>query len=119
GLMTHFAAADGTDGASLDHTSLQRRRFYQCVEKFAAAGIKPAVIDLANSPAAVSHPETRGNMVRLGGVLYGLIDDVLPPDLPRPETRPVMSLRTYISSIKTIHPGDSIGYGRTFIAAEE
>ena len=119
GLMTHFAAADGTDAASLDHTALQRKRFYECIEKFAAAGIKPDFIDLANSPAAVSHPETRGNMVRLGGLLYGLIDDVLPPDLPRPETRPVMSLRTYVSMIKTIRPGDSIGYGRTFIAAEE
>jgi len=119
GLMTHFAAADGTDAASLDHTSLQRRRFYECVEKFEQAGLKPDVTDLANSPAAVSHPETRGNMVRLGGILYGLIDDVLPPGIPRPETRPVMSLRSYVSSIKTILPGDSIGYGRTFIASDE
>lgn len=119
GLMTHFAAADGTDASSLDHTALQRKRFYECIENFAAAGIKPELIDLANSPAAVSHPETRGNMVRLGGLLYGLIDDVLPPSSERPETRPVMSLRTYVSMIKTIHPGDSVGYGRTFIAAEE
>jgi alanine racemase len=119
GLMTHFAAADGTDAASLGHTALQLRRFHECIGKFEQADIKPAFIDLANSPAAVSHPETRGNIVRLGGVLYGLIDDVLPPDLPRPETRPVMSLRTYVSSIKTIFPGDSVGYGRTFQAAKE
>ena len=53
-------------------------------------------------------------MVRLGGVLYGLEGDVLPASIPRPELRPVMSLRSKIAHIKKVPAGETLGYGRTF-----
>jgi alanine racemase len=117
GLMTHFASAD--DPAEDDFTNLQIKRFDQCVETFHELGFQPTYIDLANSPGAVVHPNARGNMVRLGGILYGLGDDVLPQNLARPELRPVMSLRTRISHLKTVPEGETIGYGRTFATKRE
>ena len=116
GLMTHFASAD--DLAS-DFTSLQTDRFNDACEIFRERGFKPAYTDLANSPGAIAHPHTRSTMVRLGGVLYGLGDDVLPRGIDLPELRPVMSLHSRIAHLKTIAAGESVGYSRTFTAEHE
>ncbi|MFN6963372.1 MAG: alanine racemase [Pyrinomonadaceae bacterium] len=112
GLMTHFAAAD--DLAETDFTQMQTRRFWESVETFRKVGIEPEYLDLANSPAAVAHPATRSNMVRLGGILYGLGGDVLPGSAPRPKLRPVLSLKTRIAQIKSVPEGETLGYSRAF-----
>ena len=112
GLMTHFASAD--DLKETDFTNLQIERFEKAVEIFHKLGFNPTYIDLANSPGAIAHPNSRGTMVRLGGILYGLGDDILPEGIAKPEFRPVMSLRTQIANIKTVPKGETLGYGRTF-----
>ena len=112
GLMTHFAAAD--DPLQNEFTALQIKRFDESVATFRAKGFNPAYLDLANSPGAVAHPESRGNLVRLGGVLYGLGGDVLPAGIEKPELKPVMSLHTRIAHLKKVPAGETVGYGRTF-----
>ncbi len=112
GLMTHFAAAD--DLWENQFTEEQTRRFDSVVDIFADIGFIPTYIDLANSPAAIAHPRSRRNMVRLGGVLYGLGGDVLPREVEKPELRPVMSLSTSIAYLKHVLAGETLGYGRTF-----
>ncbi len=117
GLMTHFAAAD--DLAQNEFTDLQIQRFNRAVEIFREKGFNPAYFDLANSPGAVAHPASRGNMVRLGGVLFGLGGDVLPDGIEKPELRPVLSLHTRIAHLKTVPAGETIGYGRTFTTGHD
>jgi alanine racemase len=112
GLMTHFASAD--DPEQDEFTALQIERFYDAVSKFRAAGFDPECIDLANSAGTIAHPDSRGNMVRLGGVLYGLETDVLPHDVPKPKLRPVMSLYSTVAQLKRVPAGETLGYGRTF-----
>ncbi|MEO8041277.1 MAG: alanine racemase, partial [Acidobacteriota bacterium] len=114
GLMTHFAAAD--DLAQTDFTNLQIERFHTAVAIFREKGFTPAYLDLANSPGAVAHPASRSNLVRLGGVLYGLGGDVLPSGIDRPELKPVLSLHTRVAHLKTVPAGETVGYGRTFTA---
>jgi len=117
GLMTHLAVAD--DLSLTDFTNRQIAAFSEAVDIFHSLGHRPRYIDLANSPGAVAHPLSRSTMVRIGGILYGLGGDVLPPGVPHPELQRVMSIRSAVAQIKTIHPGDSVGYGRTFIAEQE
>lgn len=112
GLMTHFASAD--DLAQTGFTNVQIERFNTAVAIFREKGFTPAYLDLANSPGAVAHPSSRSNLVRLGGILYGLGGDVLPGGIEKPELKPVMSLRTRIAHLKTVPAGETIGYGRTF-----
>ncbi len=112
GLMTHFAAAD--DLEQTDFTNLQTERFNTAVAIFREKGFSPAYLDLANSPGAVAHPASRSNLVRLGGILYGLGGDVLPSGIEIPELKAVMSLRTRIAHLKLVPAGETIGYGRTF-----
>lgn len=114
GVMTHFASAD--DLSQNEFTDLQTSRFNESIEIFRESGFNPAYLDLANSPGAVAHPDSRGNMVRLGGILYGLGGDVLPKGIAQPDLKPVMSLHTRIAQLKTVRKGETVGYGRTFVA---
>jgi len=117
GLLTHFASAE--DPAETEFTNLQIERFNTAHDIFRAAGHDPEWIDLANSPGAIRHPASRGNMVRLGGALYGLLDDILTTDTLRPELKPVLSLRSRIAHLKHLPSGESLGYGRTFVTERD
>ncbi|NOT46977.1 MAG: alanine racemase, partial [Acidobacteria bacterium] len=54
GMMTHFASAD--DLAENDFTNAQIERLENAVSVFRECGFSPEIIDLANSPGAVAHP---------------------------------------------------------------
>lgn len=114
GIMTHFAAADSF--AEKNFTELQIERFNQVVDIFEKNNFTFKYKDLANSPAAIAHPKSYGNMIRLGGILYGLGEDVLPDWTEKPKLKPVLSLHTEIALIKKVKKGETLGYGRTFLA---
>lgn len=117
GLLTHFASAE--DPKQNEFTNTQIERFASACEAFRGAGHAPTVIDLANSPAAIAHPAARGNMVRLGGALYGLLDDIMPNATEMPALKPVLSLRSRIAQIRDVPAGESLGYGRTFFTKRD
>ena len=117
GVMTHFAAAD--DDACEPLTNVQIRRFHEAVAMFREHGYNPTYLHLANSAGIYSHPEAWGNLVRPGGVLYGLWRDVLPPTITDAGVRQVMSLHSRISLLKWVPAGETIGYGCTFEASRK
>jgi alanine racemase len=114
GVMSHLAAADDTTCEPLTRDQIQR--FENAVLVFRDHGYRPTHLHLANSAGVYGHRDAWGNMVRPGGVLYGLWRDVLPPSND-PELLPVMSLHTRISLLKWVPPGETIGYGCTFEAS--
>ncbi|HXD32557.1 MAG TPA: alanine racemase [Pyrinomonadaceae bacterium] len=116
GLMTHFAAADEHSCESL--TNKQVNRFESAVALFRERGFTPEHLHLSNSAGVFDQPSARGTMVRPGGVLYGLWRDVLDPTHQHHEPfKPVMSLRSQISLLKWVPPGETLGYGCTFEAS--
>ena len=117
GLMTHFAAADDPLCEAL--TEDQIARFTSAAGAFRQAGHQPTFLHSANSAAIYSHPEAWGNMIRPGGVLYGLWRDVLPAKVDASELKPVMSLHSRISLLKWVPAGETIGYGCTFEASRK
>ena len=115
GLMSHLAAAD--DAACQPLTRDQIHRFEAAVGLFRDRGYRPTHLHLANSAGVFGHRESWGNMVRPGGVLYGLWRDVLPLSVSNAELLPVMSLHSRISMLKWVPAGETIGYGCTFEAS--
>ena len=115
GLMTHLAAAD--DAACKPLTLDQIHRFDEAVGVFREHGYRPTHLHLANSAGVYGHRESWGNMVRPGGVLYGLWRDVLPLSISNPQLSPVMSLYSRIIMLKWVPSGETIGYGCTFEAS--
>jgi alanine racemase len=112
GLMTHFAAADNPDRK--DFTEDQLEKFQQAVNAFRKHGFDPSLIHTANSAATFAFPESRDNLVRPGGALYGFVRDVFPRDIAAPPLRPVMSVHSRILLLKKVGKGEDLGYGCTF-----
>ena len=115
GLMSHLAAAD--DAACQPLTRDQISRFEEAVVLCRDHGYRPTHLHLANSAGIFGQRESWGNMVRPGGVLYGLWRDVLPLTTNDAALLPVMSLHSRISLLKWVPPGETIGYGCTFEAS--
>jgi alanine racemase len=117
GLMSHLAAADDTSCAPL--TRDQIHRFHESAAVFRQAGFHPTYLHLSNSAGIFGHREAWGNIVRPGGVLYGLWRDVLPHSVSHPQLAPVMSLHSRITMLKWVPQGETIGYGCTFEASRK
>ena len=117
GLMTHFAAADDPTCESL--TEKQIARFGAAVAAFREAGYQPRYFHSSNSAGIYSHSDAWGNLIRPGGVLYGLWRDVLPVADEPPKLQPVMSLRSQVILLKWVPVGETIGYGCTFEASRK
>ena len=88
---------------------LQFDRFLDILQRVQALGHTFAIRHCANSGALARYPEMYLDMVRPGIALYGVGADAQRLDL-----RPVMSLKSSVSTIKTFDPGTDISYGRTF-----
>lgn len=117
GVMTHLASADCRDKD--EFTVQQMTLFETAVELVRLRGHRPSWIHEANSAGAHAYPGSRGNLVRLGGVLYGLWRDVTDRSVEPLDWRPVMSLRTRIELLKTVPAGAPLGYGGTFVTSRE
>lgn len=113
GLMTHFAAADDPDKA--EFTNHQIALFESAIQAARARGYNPTWIHEANSAATLSYERARGNLIRPGGLLYGLWRDTISPTAEPRDWRPVMSLHSRIVLLKTVPSGMPIGYGGTFV----
>ena len=105
-LMTHFACADAPDDAA---NARQREVFAH-----ATAGLSGAR-SLANSAALVAAPESRGDWVRPGILLYGVNPFLVSHPIVR-ELRPVMTLSSRILAVRTLEAGESTGYGHDWTA---
>ncbi len=109
GFMTHLADSDGDDPG---HTEQQLQNFRTLLDHVAHRGVKIPIVHAANSAAIVRFPQSHFSLVRPGIMLYGY----LPKDVASPELKPVLSLRTRVMQLRTIKPGDSVSYNRTFVA---
>lgn len=119
GIFTHFADANsGEVGDS--YTRRQFDCFADAIAQLERRGITFDIRHCANSGGIFDYPEFDLDMVRAGGILFGVAPDNSIRNLPKcPSLEPVMSLKAIISHIKTIRPGDSVGYNRSFVAGRE
>lgn len=114
GMFSHFAMADSKDKA---YTKGQLAKFKQALKAVEDAGVRPKIRHIAESAAILEIPEAYYDMVRVGVIQYGMwpSDEVTHPI----DLRPVMKVCAKVVFLKNVHPGESIGYGREFIAERE
>ena len=119
GLFQHFAVADADNAADRAYTDAQHALFVRAYEALKAAGCEPAILHCDNSAGVMLHPDWPAGlprtrcMARPGIILYGYD----PSDEVRFGLfRPVMKLKTVVSQVKELQPGQSTSYGRRFTA---
>lgn len=122
GVMTHFASSEAFAPAPQGQQTLeQEKSFYAALDRVRKLGIDTGLVHMANSAAIASRPESWGDMVRPGVILYGYHPGYDPPEQRaeaerRLPLKPVMSLRTRIISLRRVPAGSRVGYGAKFTA---
>jgi len=106
-LMTHFADADGASGVAG-----QLEWFHDLTKDYEAP------LSLANSAALIRFPETRGDWVRPGIMLYGC-SPFADRSAESLELKPAMTLTSEIIATQHLQPGERIGYGFGYEAVGE
>lgn len=111
-VLSHMATSD-----DLKHDAFAKEQI-ALFEKLssrlmAELSIKP-IRHILNTSGITNYGEAQYDMVRLGIGLYGISND----SEEQKELQIVGTLKSVISQIRTIDSGESVGYGRRFIASE-
>ncbi|QMU72700.1 alanine racemase [Streptacidiphilus sp. P02-A3a] len=112
GVWSHFACADEPGHPSIEP---QLVRFREALALAEAAGLRPEVRHLANSPATLLLPQAHFDLVRPGLAQYGLSPV---PEVGGPADfglRPVMTLRARLASVKSVPAGHGVSYGHSYV----
>ena len=112
-LMTHFAEADGPWGVDD-----QLAAFGTARAQTAAALGASLPVTTANSAALLRYPQSHGDWVRPGIMLYGC-SPFPDQDAASLGLLPAMTLQSELIAVQQLRAGDAVGYGRTYAAARE
>ena len=108
GLMSHFANADNIEDPR-NQQQLEQLQYY--------AELHDCKTSMANSGAILSMPNSHGDWLRPGLMLYGIspFEDQTAADL---NLKTVMQLSSILIAIKTLKIGDQVGYGGDWVAQQ-
>jgi alanine racemase len=108
GIYTHFPTTYDEDGEFVED---QIRTFGGIVSGLKASGIEVPMVHTANSAAITQAPESHFNMVRPGGMIYGMFPR---PGLNGKGLEPVMTFKSRVVNVKDVRGGKTVSYGRTY-----
>ncbi|MBB3115559.1 tRNA (adenosine(37)-N6)-threonylcarbamoyltransferase complex ATPase subunit type 1 TsaE [Corynebacterium bovis] len=130
GVMSHLS---GADDATSPATDIQATRFRRAIDDCRARGLDVPVNHLANTPATLTRPDLRFDMVRPGVGVYGVDpcagggagdggDGAVGAGEPGAGgdggrgLRPVATLRARVTTTRLVPRGESVGYGGLWTA---
>ncbi len=109
GAFTHMATADHKEK---DAALAQLDRFDEALSHMKIT--EDFVVSSANSAGVIDIPRSWHNLARPGIILYGpQPSDVMTHTLP---LQYAMSLVSHVTHVQTLHKGEAIGYGGTYVA---
>lgn len=111
-VYSHLAVADD-EGSTF--TQNQIAQFDECCKQFESYLSYPFLRHILNSEGIAQYPNAQFDMVRIGIGLFGLSSN----RSFEKRLKPVIEWTSSISQVKSIRPGESVGYGRTFVAKKE
>jgi alanine racemase len=112
-VYSHLADADNRRDKRFSEHQIQR--FNQAVYTLSQTLNYTFDRHILNSEGVANYPNAQFEMVRMGIGMYGLSSN---PTVKQ-KLKPVMRWISAISQVKILAKGDSVGYGRTFIAEKE
>jgi alanine racemase len=103
GTWTHFAKSESDE-------AMTRHQFALFEETLAGLGVEPGMRHACNSAGALNHPDFALDAVRCGISIYGC---------EWPGTRPALALRSFVTHVKTVEKGATVGYGSLWRAPDK
>ena len=112
GIFTHFATADEENE---EKTLKQFDKFMKFIDELEKEDIHIPVKHCANSATIMRYPQMHLDMVRPGIILYGYYPSMYLKG-KEIELKPVMTLKSLVTHIKTLCEDSEISYGGTYTA---
>lgn len=115
GTLMHFPASDSDREEDIAFSNAQQENFESYIKACSENDIAFLHRSSASSAAFLKMPNAQINEVRVGILMYGYY----PFDAARGgkvRVTPALSLHSHIIQIKEIDKGESVGYGRSFVA---
>jgi alanine racemase len=130
GVMTHFSAPEIMSSV---RPNPQLAGLKTALQWMVDRGLRPQWLHAGNSSSVVAGPDREillemavrmgaRLMLRPGLALYGYLDRLTLDGLSwegEPGFAPVLAWKTQVTSLRTLHEGETAGYGNTFVAARE
>lgn len=123
GVFSHLASADDPSNPSTD---LQSERFDAAIADCRSAGLELPVNHIANTPATLSRPDLRHEMVRPGVSIYGVyaVDPAMIPaavvdEVGKIELREAMTVRARVVTTRVVPAGEGVSYGHLWRAERD
>ena len=99
-----------------DFDKEQLRRFTALAAEARARGANLGPLHAASSHAVFNFPEAHLDLVRPGIALYGAYPSDAGTESEIAELRPAFRLRARVVRVQRLRPGDSVSYGRNYVA---
>ncbi len=109
-VFSHLAATEDADEKDFTHSQISL--YKELALKVSENLPNKPLWHIVNTSGILNYPEAHFNMVRSGIGLYGFGNNTFYSK----QLKPIATLKSVISQIHYIKPGDSIGYNRAHIA---
>lgn len=119
GMFTHLCCADSLRPADTAFTNKQIASFYSLADTLKENGIPIPKLHIQSTYGLLNYPDLTCDYARIGIGLYGVLSSPGDETILKPDLRPVLSLKSRIVLIRTLKKGETFGYGRNFLAAQE
>ncbi len=124
GMCTHYAGAESI--ANYYRIHQQIKKFNNYYKWFKEKGVHPNIRHTACSASAVSYPQTRMELVRIGILQYGfwpsretLISYLGKQENKTDPLKRIISWKSKIMSVKPVATGEFVGYGTSYLAQRD
>ena len=119
GIFTHLCSSDSLDETEQSFTRMQIANLYNVIEMLEKDGITIPKIHIQSSYGLLNYPELDCDYARVGISLYGVSSVFNDETKLHIDLRPVLALKARVILLRDIQKGESVGYGRTFVAERD
>ena len=116
GTFTHLCVSDSDKIEDINFTKEQINRFDKAIEFIKKQGLNPGKLHTQASYGTINYTNCKYDYVRMGILMYGINASYDCYNKYNVDFKPVMAVKSKVTSIKYINPEETVSYGRTFKA---
>ena len=116
GTFTHLCVSDSDKIEDINFTKEQINRFDKAIEFIKNQGLNPGKLHTQASYGTINYTNCKYDYVRMGILMYGINASYDCYNKYNVDFKPVMTVKSKVTSIKYINPEETVSYGRTFKA---
>lgn len=118
GTYTHYAVADSLNPDDIVYTQKQYNLFQKLIDILRKKGINTGILHNQNTPATLHFSNFKCDYIRVGCLLFGMPYGDIAMSPQAKHFKPILSLKSKISIVKTVPKNTKIGYGLNYTTSK-